>query len=157
MMTVYLSIDFSIYFIESPIRSFFFMNRCETKKIFKLLFISVIILRNSYSKRILNTIMKTWKDVVLKESLFNATTAIMIRFLRFLISKDILQRYNSSFYIRNTRIPLTIDEIFFFLNIFIFIWFLTFRRRNFSNIFILFSRLFLIFLLLFMLFLVPLN
>jgi hypothetical protein len=58
--------------------------------------------------------MKARKDIILERFLSNVTAAIIIGSSRFLISKSILQRYNFSFYIRNIRILLTIDEIFYF-------------------------------------------
>jgi hypothetical protein len=124
----------------------------------KSLSINTIILRNPYSKYILNITIKTRKNIILEESLSNATTIIIVKSFHFLIPKNILQRYNSSPYIRNIRIPLTIDEIsYFFLNNFILIWLLTFRRRDLNNISIPFPRLLLTLFLLFMLFLVPLS
>jgi hypothetical protein len=80
---------------------------------------------------------------------------------------DILQRYDF-FYIRNIRIPLTVDEkisYFFFNNpIFIsflnesnFVQFFISRRRDSNNISTLFSRYSLILFLLSILFLVSLN
>jgi hypothetical protein len=62
--------------------------------------------------------MKARENVILKKFLPNATAAIIIRAPRFLISKDILQRYDSPFYIRNIQILPIIDEkiFYFFFN-----------------------------------------
>jgi hypothetical protein len=83
----------------------------------------------------------------------------MIESPRFLISKDISQRYDPSSYIRNIRIPLMSTKFLIpFFNNFIvvilldelgFIWFFAFRRRGPNDISFPLPRHFLIFIIIY--------